>query len=71
VTSSLALSGTLSEISQVLQRLPQFPAGELVQCAERLVQQQQVWIMDGRSARISALQHSAGLLPGKVTGEVL
>ena len=44
---------------QLLQHAPKFLAGELVERAERLVEQQQPWFVDQRTAEIGALEHAA------------
>ncbi|OKO69062.1 hypothetical protein AC628_34325 [Bradyrhizobium sp. NAS96.2] len=43
---------------------PQLLAGELVERAERLVEQQHARFVDQRAAQIGALEHAAGKLPG-------
>jgi hypothetical protein len=52
-----------------LQGSPEFFAGELIQRAKGLIQQQQLRIMHQRPAQIGPLQHSARQLPGKMIGE--
>ena len=63
--------GRLVRHPEVLQDRPQLLAGELVERAERLVQQQHARLMDQRAAEIGALEHAAGELPGIAAAEAL
>ena len=55
----------------VLQDRPEFLAGELVERAERLVEQQQARLVDQGAAEIGALEHAAGELPRVFAGKAL
>ena len=48
---------------------PQLLAGELIERAERLVEHQQLRLVDQRAAERGALQHAAGELPGIFVAE--
>ena len=63
--------GRLVRDPELLQDRPQFFARELVERAERLVEQQQPRLVDQRAAQLGALQHAAGELPGIVVAEAL
>ena len=56
---------------ELLQDRPQLLARELVERAERLVEQQQARLVDQRAAEIGALQHAAGKLPGIAAAKAL
>ena len=68
---SPAARSACAAIQSVLQDRPQFFARELVERAERLVEQQHARLVDQRAAQIGALQHAAGELPGIAVAEAL
>ena len=56
--------GDLARRMQVADHAPQLLAGEGIERAERLVEHQQVRLVDQRAAERGALLHAAGQLPG-------
>lgn len=50
---------------QVTEDAPQLFARESIQCAERLVEQQHLGLVNQRPADAGALLHAAGELPGE------
>ena len=59
----------LSRHPEVLHDRPQFLAGELIERAERLVEHQELRIVDERAAERGALHHPARQLPGIFVAE--
>ena len=58
--------GDLARRVQVADHAPQLLAGEGIERAERLVEHQQLRLVDQRAAERGALLHAAGQLPGKL-----
>ena len=58
--------GDLARRVQVADHAPQLLAGEGIERAERLVEHQQLRLVDQRAAQRGALLHAAGQLPGKL-----
>ena len=63
--------GRLPRDPEVLHDRPQFLAGELIERAERLVQHQELRIVNQRAAERGALHHAAGQLPGILVAEAV
>ena len=69
---SWVTSSTVARVSihRVLEREPPFLAGEVVERAERFVEQKQIGLVDQCATQVGALHHAAGQLPGVLVGEV-
>ena len=63
--------GRLMQHPELLQDRPQLFAGELVQRAERFIEQQHPRLVDQRAAQIGALKHAARELPREAARKAL